>query len=313
MYVPSVAIVNSSSTVRQLLLRVLRKQMMLELKRILVPTDFSERAACMAKYAVALEAQSKADLAVLHVVTGHASPADVHDMLPHAWNEMRLNAAKEEIKEFMNSPLPGIRATPCIRVGDAATVIVEQAHRTKADVIVMATHGFGGFRRMLFGSTVAKVLYDASCPVFTSAHIEYQPCKDERFETVLCAVDLGPQSAAVVRWADDFVRSFGKKLVVCHVLPAIPRGQWGDCEADVTVALRRQAEEMGRVLIESTGAVAELLLESGEVVKTVSDIAKRTNASLLIIGRYHQGDLVGRLRDRAYAMICECPCPVVSV
>ena len=84
--------------------------------------------------------------------------------------------------------------------------------RQATDLIVMGTHGFGGFRRMLLGSITAKVLHDARCPVFTSTHAESTPATLPPLRTILCAVDYGPQSEAVLRWADEFARSVGAQL-----------------------------------------------------------------------------------------------------
>jgi nucleotide-binding universal stress UspA family protein len=172
---------------------------MFPMKRILFPVDFSDRSACAARYAAAVKCRSQAELTVLHAAAGHALYTGVNDAsLEHAyaleiaWIEARLTEAKEKMAEFMDSHLHGVPATPCVRSGDPAKVIVQQAHAMKADLIVMATHGFGGFRRMLLGSVTAKVLHDASCPVLTSAHSESIPATIAPFRNVLCAVDFGP-------------------------------------------------------------------------------------------------------------------------
>jgi nucleotide-binding universal stress UspA family protein len=157
----------------------------------------------------------------------------------------------------------------------------------------MATHGFGGFRRMLLGSVTAKVLHDASCPVQTSAHSESIPATIAPFRNVLCAVDFGPQSEAVVRRADEFARSMAAKLTVSHILPVIPMGQWGYCEADVIAAMRNDAKDRGRELLESTCPQADLLVDSGRVVETLKHVANEKKADLLVIGRHHLGVFSG--------------------
>ena len=58
---------------------------------------------------------------------------------------------------------------------------------------------------------------------------------------------------------------------------------------------------------------AKIVIESGPVVQTLSEIAKDKHADLLVIGRHHESGILGRLRDTAYAIIRESPCPVVSV
>lgn len=290
------------------------------MKTILLPVDFSPRSASAAKYAAALACRSQAHLAVLHVEPRHPVYSQANDVslpaayaLEIAWDELRQKEANERLAEFVSSHLRGVPVSQCVRTGDVAKVIVEQVHARNADLVVMATHGFGGFRRMLLGSVSAKVLHDVRCPVFTSAHVEATPAVIPPFRNILCAVDFALESEAVVRWASEFARSMGAQLFLTHVLPNIPTGQWGYCEADVSVEMRKDAEDKRDLLFEATGVDAKWIMESGTVVEKITELAKDTHADLLVIGRHHQDGILGRLRDTAYAIIRESPCPVVSV
>lgn len=290
------------------------------MKKILFPVDFSPISASAAKYAAALACRFHAELAVLHVAPGHAPYSGANDLclppayaLEVAWNETRLKEAKDMMTEFVSNHLRGIPVTPRVLSGDAAKIIVDHAHTTATDLIVMGTHGFGGFRRMLLGSITAKVLHDVRCPVFTSTHAESTPATLPPLRTILCAIDHGPQSAAVVHWAHEFARSVGAQLFVSHVLPMIPMGQWGYCDENISVAMQKDADDKAHALLESTGIGAKIVVESGPVIQTLCDIAKEKHADLLVIGRHHESSILGRLRDTAYAIIRESPCPVVSV
>jgi nucleotide-binding universal stress UspA family protein len=192
-------------------------------------------------------------------------------------------------------------------------MIVDQARHSKADLIVMTTHGFGDFRRMLLGSTAAKVLHDSDCPVFTTAHAESVPAIIPPFRTVMCAVDCRPHSEAVIRWSGDFAKTVGAQLIVAHMVPVLPMGQWGYCDSDLAIPVRRDAEEKARALLEATGVQAELVVEYGPVVETTRALAKDRNADLIVVGRHEDSGMFGRLRDTAYSIIREAPCPVVSV
>ena len=52
-------------------------------------------------------------------------------------------------------------------MGDPADEIVKIAHEDNVDLIVMATHGRTGFKRLLMGSVAEEVVRRAECPVFT--------------------------------------------------------------------------------------------------------------------------------------------------
>lgn len=60
----------------------------------------------------------------------------------------------------------GVLARTAVRVGDAATEIVQGAHEYQAHLIAMTTHGRSGLSRLLFGSVAESVLRRATVPVF---------------------------------------------------------------------------------------------------------------------------------------------------
>jgi nucleotide-binding universal stress UspA family protein len=166
---------------------------------------------------------------------------------------------------------------------------------------------------MLLGSITAKVLHDVTCPVLTIAHAENTPAVIPPFRAILCAVDFGPQSEAVLRWADGFACMVGGQVHLIHMLPVIPMGQWGYCDSNLSQRIREDAEQRAYLLVKQTGTQAKILLETGTVAEGLRDLAKSISADVLVIGRHHEGGHLGRLRDTAYAIIRESPCPVISV
>jgi len=293
---------------------------MLTIKSILLPVDFSAMSASAAGYAGVLTCRAQARLTVLHVIPWRALSVNNTDVslapalaLENTWNELIHKQAVKDMAEFVKANLYGVPTTTSVLTGDIARVIVQQAHDRNTDLLVMATHGFGGFRRMLLGSITAKVLNDVACPVFTSTHGESVPAVIPPVRSIICAVDLGPQSEAVIRWAGDFARLTGAELLLAHVLPNIGMGQWGYCETDLNVTLRNEAEHRGQLLLHAAGVDAPLLIANGAVVESLKDLAKDHQADLLVIGRHHHGSVFDRLRDTAYTIIRESPCPVVSV
>jgi len=121
------------------------------------------------------------------------------------------------------------------------------------------------------------------------------------FRNVLCAVDLGPQSAKALAWAAHLAREFQANLQLFHVTACDPQ-------------LRSRAAESLNTLRSQVGATqAELALESGEASRQICAAALRLHADLLVIGRGSAAGVFGRLRTNAYAIIRESPCPVVSV
>jgi len=79
--------------------------------------------------------------------------------------------AEDQLKAFLKSDFPLDACSRILRFGEAAAQIAEVARTGGFDLIIMPTHA-GRFRRMLLGSTTAKVLNNADCPVMTTQHAE---------------------------------------------------------------------------------------------------------------------------------------------
>ena len=111
---------------------------------------------------------------------------------------------------------------------------------------------------------------------------------------------MGPQSAKTLTWAANLSREFGARLTLLHAMPCGPNAHLA-------------AGEELRMLQASSGADADVLLETGEPAQTICDAAARLKADVLVIGRGSAAGVYGRLRTNAYAIIRQSPCPVVSV
>jgi nucleotide-binding universal stress UspA family protein len=275
---------------------------MLQISRIVVPVDFSERCAGILSHAQAIASRCDAELTLLHVVNpvysipsaGPFGPA-VLSLPPSVFED-----AGRQLDTFGADQLQQCRVRRLIYEGDPAEQIAALAKSEDIQLIVMPTHGLGMLRRFLIGSVTAKVLHDAACPVLTGVHMEQaSPSKAGHFSNILCAVDLGPNSGRTLEWAAQFAETFGARLGIVHAVLSSQRGDE-----------RKNIEE----LQQSAGAKeADVSIVEGEPVKTVITAAKSMAADLLVIGRAVHEDASGRLRPNAYAMISQSLCPVVSV
>ena len=264
---------------------------MLPLARILLPIDFSDRCLAMLPYARAIAAHYHAELILLHVET----------------DAELTKAAKDRLQD--------LHVRRVLYEGDPADVIVGLTKAEKIDLIVMPTHGYSVFRRFLIGSVTAKVLHDVACPVLTGVHMEEQAAaKPTMFSDVLCAIDLGPQSLDVLKWAWQIATGFHVPLGVLHAV--LPLGSAGDLpfagewRAEATIRSRQAVEKL---LNESGAGPATVYIEEGEAAKTVCSFAKEAGAGLLVIGRGPKDRMNGRLTTQAYAIIRQSPCLVLSI
>ena len=142
----------------------------MEIRSILLPTDFSECARHAVPVAAQLARLVGARVLCLHVVepvvpavgwTPIAEPLPVADV-----GEQLEDSAARELPRFAGcEEFEGLDVEDVIARGEAASEIVRVARERDADLIVISSHGRTGLGRILFGSTAESVVRHAQCPV----------------------------------------------------------------------------------------------------------------------------------------------------
>lgn len=96
-----------------------------------------------------------------------AEPAGAAFNVP-AYQQELIGSSKKELDAVVEQRIPKeLRVRPIVLQGNAADEIVRIADEEKVGLIVMATHGQTGWRRLVFGSVAEKVVRLAACPVLT--------------------------------------------------------------------------------------------------------------------------------------------------
>ncbi|NDY70562.1 universal stress protein [Desulfobacter hydrogenophilus] len=148
---------------------------MKDIKRIVAPIDFSDNTETVVSAAACIAGKFSAYLDLIFVVqkfedytSFFTPPAN----LP-AMRDDLLNAAKERMNAFVEAHKEEFKALGISTVngqvisGDIAEAIVNYAEWANAQLIIMGTHGYKGFNRIVFGSVAEKVVKTACCPVMT--------------------------------------------------------------------------------------------------------------------------------------------------
>jgi nucleotide-binding universal stress UspA family protein len=287
----------------------------MQLDKILLPVDFSERAAGAAHYARTLACRFHAELILAHVF-------EMHDFIftgaeagmPLEWYGDRRKELERALSEFCLDEFRNMPVRRMLLEGDVAGTIADIAHTEQIDLIVMPTHGYGRFRRFILGSVTAKILHDADCPVLTGVHMQDVPSLEPIFfRNIVCAVDFDAAGEKALRWAATFASEFNSHLTVVHALPRVEVGQAHYFDQGLLMMLRQDARDRIDELQERLGTVADVILDRGSVADVVRDAGTARQADLIVIGRHESSGVLGRLRANAYAIIRESPCPVVSV
>lgn len=151
---------------------------MINIRKILFPTDFSKYSLYALPYAKSFAQEYNAELHCLHIV----------DEAYQCWTAMEgeglpvgptpqevMESAEQQMREFAATHLAdcGAGCAAKVMLGRPFVEIINYAREQKADLIVIATHGRSGLKQVLIGGTAEKVVRKAPCPVLTIRHPEH--------------------------------------------------------------------------------------------------------------------------------------------
>jgi len=282
---------------------------------ILYPVDFSPSCAAMATYVKRAAALLEATVSLVHVVdpTGY-NGLQLYVRPISEVSEEHLGIGRERLDSFLGAEFPLAQCPRILASGDAATEIARVAREDRFDLIIMPTHS-GIFRQMLLGSTTAKVINDADCPVLTSRHAQTIAPRPLEHREWLCAIGLSSNSERVLRFASQAAAQARSKLSIIHAV------QGGDPDLPIQLDLREEVLSGARLearrriaeLQQMVGTDVPVRVAVGSVKEALLEAALEADADVLMIGRRHERGAHGRMRDLTYAMVRDSSFPVLSV
>lgn len=298
---------------------------MLEIRRILCPVDFSDATSHVIDQATALATWTHAGITALHVyepllapIPGLPEPADrvpagelqrARDCFAAAFHAASAQGITVDIRIEVGQPLPHI-------LGCAAGV--------RADIIVMGTHGAGGFDHFLLGSVAEKVLRKAPCAVLTVPPRSHATSQLP-FKRLLCAVDFSEASLAAARFACATEKETGARLTLVHVVewpwhePPPPAPQ--DMPPEQAAALaeyRRYLQSTATARLAAIGSeqgcALQPLVVHGRSYVEILRVAEEQGADLIVLGVHGRNPLdMMLLGSTTHHIVRRAACPVVTV
>lgn len=283
------------------------------IQNILFPVDFSRSCVAMAPYVKRAANIFGAKVTLVHVFDLYSHDAMQLYVRPLSEvGEEQQKLARDHLDSFLKTEFPAGGHVRILLSGDAATQITQTARTNRFDLIIIPTHA-GFFRRTLLGSTTAKVLNDADCPVLTTQHAETISPRQLDHREWVCTIGLNADSERVLRYASQAAEAVHANLTLVHVIPAAGRPLELDLEEHLESAERETAKKRIEELQRAAGSHARVSIAIGPIKDALTEAARRLRADVIVMGRSPQSGAGGRLRDLSYAMVRDAPCPVLSV
>jgi len=284
---------------------------MLPFRKIIFPVDYSDACRAIVPYVKNAVQHFSAQLTLIHAYGPEGlSFVDLPMANPDLPKQVR-EFEQLRLRDFAQEVFPGIETECFAELGEAGTVVEGIFKRQGGDLIMLPTHGRGPVRRLMLGSVTTKILHDASCAVWTATGKASAAHKPE-YKSIVCAVDESPEALSVITAGAALAKSYGAKLAVVNVLGLPPMSMEIDYAAirnDLQLAAQQKLREtMASLKIDAPHAVIE-----GNIANALHDWAASHYADLLVTGRGHAQDGLGRIWSNLYSIVRESPCPVLSI
>lgn len=266
---------------------------------IVVPLDGSELAEAAIPVAAAIALPSGARINLVTVALTYAVPVDAQiDTL----TRYGLKRALADLE----SRFPGVTKTDL--AGDPSHEIVKHANSIDADLIVMATHGRSGFRKLLLGSVADRVITTSSVPVLLVKGVDSDNAPSAASPTlinrIVLSLDGNEPGAEAARYGMELARLLGAETVVVYV-----------DEDGMAEQARRQANEVaGR--FDEKGRVANVRELDGAPGPAISEAASEQPHTLVVMSSLsateiakgtHRGSVADHVVKHAEALVMVVP------
>jgi nucleotide-binding universal stress UspA family protein len=275
---------------------------------ILFPVDFSDSCKVAAAYVRDFAAFTGGTVTLLHVVLWRPAWYGAADLESGTGGYETLRTLEKvrmsALTVFRDKYFAGVPCQIRIESGAIGEQIVDYAQHTGTDLIMIPTPGAGKPGTRLMGSVTAAVLRDAPCAVWTSPHADkLKPFTG--FSSIVCASAPNAVLGGYLRDIAALAAVFGSRVTFAS---AIAPAQAVD-EHPRVFDLEEEYAAAG-LPQRLTGGKYAVYAEPGPVGYVVRHVAQMQSADLVVINRQH---ITQSLETHAYDIICESPCPVLSL
>lgn len=275
----------------------------LTLRRLVVPTDFSEQATAAMPYAALLAKRFDAQVTLLHASAVQPSyepiPLDAAAVVHISDGEDQL--AVRALEETRSAHFDAVDVRVRNVFGRAAEAILDESHATDADMIVMGTHGRGGVARALLGSVAEDVIRESDRPVLTVRTSAMTP----RIARILCPINYSNAAANALQHAMLFASAFDAELLALYFK------EDGSTDEDLEMEIERLRLWIGDIPL---SIHLTCLAHHGEAAVQVNEYARSHQADLVVVGaQQRRGALKTTIGSTTDRLTRHAPCPVLTV
>jgi nucleotide-binding universal stress UspA family protein len=295
-----------------------------QFKNILCATDFSDFSNHTVSYGVALAKEFEAKLFICHVI-------DLSSVAIYGEFQLDPVGQQNRIMEDANAQLEDLTGNqpvawePLITVGKPADEIARAVEEKEIDLVITATRGRSGLKRIILGSVTERLMRTLACPLLVMSSPEHDPVgtadREFKLKKILVGCDFSPDSGQAFNHGLSLAQEFQSELHLAHVIepPAQPDLLKG--ETSVTFEIREDyrdllTNKLKDMVPEEAGnwCTPQTSLLEGQPYEELVNYAESNDIDMIVLGVRGHGLVktlfLGSTTDR---VVRRSPCPVLSV
>ena len=294
---------------------------MISITHVLCPIDFSDISQHALDHAAAFAHWYQARLTLLYAFVS----LPTLDLPPLVMTDTDRAGLESEMRGMAARVPSGVPVDLHLEQAEHAhDEILRQVAATRADLLVLGTHGRTGFQRLFLGSVTEKVIRNATCPTLVVPPRASDVPADApvRFRRILCPIDFSESSLSALAYALNLAEEADAHLTLLHVIEMPPELRENPlapdfdvdrihaaAEADARRRLRDLVPEQAR-----TYSTVETAVVDGRAYRRILLRAAEEETDLIVMGVHGRGavDLL-LFGSTTHHVIRAATCPVLIV
>ena len=299
--------------------------MRVQFNRILCATDFSNYSNRTIFYGNLLAHEFGAKLYVCHVIDLSSVAIYGEFQIDPVGQQDRIKQDAEEQLQRILGELP-IQWESIINVGQPAEEIARIVEEEKIDLVISATRGRSGLKRLILGSVTERLMRSLSCPLLVvqgkDPEKQEKPAESIGLDKILIGCDFSNDSKLAIAYGLSLAQEFEAELHLAHVIapPVYPEfiktgsaAVHGVQDHVLNDLLTEKLEKLVPEEARNWCRLQTILLEGPPYTELVN-YADRNEIDMIVMGLRGHGLvktlLLGSTTDR---VIRHTPCPVLAV
>jgi nucleotide-binding universal stress UspA family protein len=280
----------------------------LDIKKILIPTDFSDTANIALDHAITLAKICNAEISLIHVVSALSYKVALPEVEEDESQNARIKKAiTSKLESIANEILQnhGINVNTLVVSGKVRDEVVKKAEELDSDIIILGTHGVSGLKEFFMGSNAFRIVSEASCPVLSVQ----SKAKRAEYKKIVVPIDNSFHSREKLGISVKFALAYDATLLV------IGLRSYDHDDENLNARFRMKMKQVNDYLDErDVKYQSEMLFCQSNIATATMDYAVKNDADLIVIMTEQEINTTGFfMGPYAQQVVNHSPIPVLSI